>query len=126
MPYALYKLMHLAGIFTLLVSFALACAHARAAGADGDARRARRTFAITHGVAVLLILTGGFGMLARLGVVHGMLPGWILAKLAIWLLLAGAIALPHRNPRMARMLPVWVSVAALAAAATAIYKPFGH
>lgn len=125
MPYALYKLMHLAGIFTLLVSFALACAHATREGAADD-RAARRGFAITHGVAVLLILTGGFGMLARLGVVHGMLPGWILAKLAIWLLLAGAIALPHRNPRMARMLPVWVSVAALAAAATAIYKPFGH
>lgn len=124
MPYALYKLMHLAGIFTMLVSFTLACAHAR--GPESSDRRARRGFAITHGVAVLLVMTGGFGMLARLGVVHGMLPGWILAKLAIWVLLAGAIALPHRDPRLARALPVAVSIAALAAAATAIYKPFGH
>ena len=124
MPYALYKLMHLAGIFTLLVSFTLACAHAR--GPEGSDPRARRSFAITHGVAVLLVMTGGFGMLARLGVVHGMLPGWILAKLAIWVLLAGAIALPHRNPRLAGALPIVASIAALAAAATAIYKPFGH
>lgn len=124
MPYVLYKLMHLAGIFTLLVSFTLACAHAR--GPESSDRRARRSFAITHGVAVLLVMTGGFGMLARLGVVHGMLPGWILAKLAIWTLLAGAIALPHRNPALARALPFWASLAALAAAATAIYKPFGH
>ncbi len=123
MPYALYKLVHLAGIFTMLVSFTLSCAHARQAGADP---RARRGFAITHGVALLLVLTGGFGMLARLGVVHGMLPGWILAKLAIWVALAAAIALPHRQPRFAKALPVWVSLAALAAAATAIYKPFGH
>jgi uncharacterized membrane protein len=125
MPYSIYKLVHLAGIFALLVGFTLACAHARGEGAGAD-RRARRAFAFAHGVAVLLVLTGGFGMLARLGTVHGMLPGWILAKLALWALLAGAIALPHRKPRLARALPVWVSVLALAAAATAVYKPFGH
>ncbi|MFN8588139.1 MAG: hypothetical protein U0704_10105 [Candidatus Eisenbacteria bacterium] len=121
MPYALYKLMHLAGIFTLLVSYALACAHAR--GGDSTPR-SRRGYAITHGVAALFVLTGGFGMLARLGTVHGALPGWILIKLALWTLVAGAIALPHRNPRWARALPVVVTLLALAAAATAIYKPF--
>ncbi len=125
MPYTVYKLVHLAGIFTMLVSYTLACAHARGAGAATD-RKSRRGFAITHGVAMLLVLTGGFGMLARLGTVHGALPGWIIAKLAIWTLLAGAIALPHRSPQLARALPVLVSIAALAAAATAIYKPFGH
>lgn len=125
MPYAVYKLMHLAGIFTMLVSLALACAHAITPGTAGD-RKARRGFALTHGVAMLLVLTGGFGMLARLGTVHGALPGWVVAKLAIWTLLAGAVALPHRNPSLARALPVLVSIAALGAAATAIYKPFGH
>lgn len=124
MPYTLYKLMHLTGIFAMLVGFTLACAHAQRPGAATD-RKARRAFAITHGVAVLLILTGGFGMLARLGNMHGALPGWIIAKLAIWVVIAGAIALPNRDPRLARVLPVAVSVAALAAAATAIYKPFG-
>lgn len=123
MPYSLYKLMHYVGIFAMLVIFALACAHALRDGARDD-RRARRGFAIAHGVAALLILTGGFGMLARLGVVHGGLPGWIIAKLAIWLVLAGAIALPALDRRLARWLTVAVPLAALAAAATAIYKPF--
>ena len=123
MPYAIYKLMHLAGIFTMLVSFTLACAHAIREGAAADPR-ARRGFAITHGIAVLAILTGGFGMLARLGTVHGMLPGWILIKLTLWVAIAGAIALPHRMPNRARVLPVLVTLVGLAAAATAIYKPF--
>lgn len=123
MPYSIYKLVHLVGIFAMLVGVALACAHALRDGSRDD-RHTRRRFAIVHGVATLLILTGGFGMLARLGVVHGGLPGWILAKLAIWLVLAGAIALPWRDRRLARWLPVAVPLAALAAAATAIYKPF--
>ncbi len=122
MPYSIYKLMHYVGIFAMLVVFALACAHALLVDARAH-RHARRGFAIAHGVAALLILTGGFGMLARLGMVHGGLPGWILVKLAIWLVLAGAIVLPARDRRLARWLPVAVPLAALAAAATAIYKP---
>lgn len=123
MPYSLYKLMHYAGIFSMLVVFGLASAHALRDGARAD-RRARRGFAIAHGVSALLILTGGFGMLARLGIVQGGLPGWILVKLAIWLVLAGGIALPYLDRRFARLLPVAVPLAALAAAATALYKPF--
>lgn len=123
MPYSAYKLMHYVGIFAMLVVFTLACAHALRDGARAD-RRALRGFWIGHGVAALLILTGGFGMLARLGSFHGELPGWILLKLAIWLVLAGAIALPSLDRRLVRWLPVAVPLAALAAAATAIYKPF--
>lgn len=123
MPYPLYKLMHYVGIFAMLVLVALACAHALRDGARAD-RPARRGFAIAHGVAALLILTGGFGMLARLGIVQGGLPGWILVKLVIWTGLAATIALPYRDRRLARWLPVAVPLAALAAAATALYKPF--
>jgi len=123
MPYPLYKLMHYVGIFTMLVTFTLACAHAQRDGARAE-RKTRRGFAIANGIAALLILTGGFGMLARLGIVQGGLPGWILVKLGIWLALAATIALPYRDPRLARWLTVVVPLAALAAAATALYKPF--
>lgn len=123
MPYSIYKLMHYVGIFAMLVIVALACAHALRDGARAD-RHARRGFAIAHGVAALLILTGGFGMLARLGIVQGGLPGWILVKLVIWSALAGAITLPYLDRRLARWLPVAVPLASLAAAATALHKPF--
>ena len=122
MPYPIYKLMHYVGIFTMLVAFTLACAHAMRASSHPD-RRSRRGFAITSGVALLLILTGGFGMLARLGIVQGGLPGWVLVKLGIWLALAAAIAAPLRGRQFARALMVAVPLAALLAAAVALFKP---
>lgn len=65
----------------------------------------RKPIAITHGVGLFLSLLGGFGLLARLGIVHGGLPGWVLAKLGIWILFAVLIAVVSRKPSWAK--PVW-------------------
>lgn len=122
MSYAVYKLVHLFGIFMMLAGVSFAAGHAALHGTAG--RRQRRMLLFTHGIAAFLILLGGFGMLARLGVMHGALPGWVLAKLAIWGALAVAIALIHRGPRAARSLLVITPLLAMAAAAIALYKPF--
>jgi hypothetical protein len=50
-----------------------AAIHAANAGTR-EASPTRRLVSLAHGVALLLILTGGFGMLARLGIVSGGLP----------------------------------------------------
>jgi hypothetical protein len=122
MPYPIYKLIHLLGLFSLLITVAIACTHLLRGGTRADLPR-RRALAVTHGVASFLVLLGGFGMLARLGIAHGGLPGWILLKLGIWLLLSGALALALRVTGAARAVLVGTPLLALLAAAIALYKP---
>jgi hypothetical protein len=122
MPYDVYRLIHFLGIFVMLCALTYACAHAGRDGSRAD-RSTRRKLAMVHGVATLMVLTGGFGMLARLGIVQGGLPSWVVIKLGLWLVLAVAITLPYLNRAFARSLPVALPLVALAAAATAFYKP---
>lgn len=123
MSYIAYKLLHFLGIFTMLTALAATAMHAARGGTRAD-NPYRRTLGFAHGVAALLILTGGFGMLARMGAMHGALPAWVLVKLGIWVTLGGAMALPYRGRAMAKGLLVAVPLLAAAAGATALYKPF--
>jgi len=123
MPYDVYKLMHFLGIFMLITALAATSMHVLRGGRRADNPN-RRTLGIAHGVAALLILTGGFGMLARLGVMHGALPNWIYAKLAIWVALAAAMMVVYRGQRHARALLIVVPALAVAAGAVALYNPF--
>lgn len=122
MPYPIYKLIHLLGIFLLLTTLVIACTHLLRGGIRAELPR-RRTLAVTHGTASFLILLGGFGMLARLGIVQGGLPGWILLKLGIWVILSAALALALRTTAGARAVLIGTPLLALLAAAIAIYKP---
>lgn len=122
MPYAIYKLTHLLGIFVLLITLVLPFMHLVRGGTRTDFPR-RRTLALTHGVASFLVLLGGFGMLARLGIVHDGLPNWILLKLAIWLVLSAALSFSLRTTAVARAVLVAAPLLALLAAGIAIYKP---
>lgn len=111
--YSVYKVVHLVGIFMALLSLGGVFFWF---GNGGDRNPSwRRKAAITHGVGLLLALIGGFGLLARLGIVQGGLPGWIWAKLAIWTLFGGAIAVARRVPKLAQ--PMWWSALALAGTA---------
>jgi len=106
----------------LMTSLAWSGAHALRGGTKADNPH-RRLLGAAHGIAAILIPLGGFGMLARLGIVQGGLPGWIYVKLLIWLVLAAAIVIPHRRPQYTRALLVTLPFLALAAAATALLKP---
>lgn len=57
----------------------------------------RKMIAITHGIGLFLILLGGFGMLARLGIIWPW-PGWIVAKFIIWLAYGGLLTLVYKKP----------------------------
>ena len=119
-----YNVVHIVGIVMAIAALGGAALLALAPP-GAAARPERRLLAILHGVGVLLILVGGFGMLARLGVMHGGgFPGWIWVKLAVWAVVAGALFLPRRNPRLARPLLLSLPVLAGLAAYMAIYKPF--
>jgi NADH:ubiquinone oxidoreductase subunit 6 (subunit J) len=121
--FALYRLIHFIGIVIVFLALGGTLMHVLNGGTR-ETSRWRKPAAIGHGIALFVILLGGFGMMARMGVAHGMFPGWIWAKLAIWILLGAAIALPYRVPRSAKALALAVPLLGALAAYFAIYKPF--
>jgi hypothetical protein len=72
---------------------------------------------------MVLVLLGGFGMLARLGI-HWPWPGWVLGKVIIWIILGGIIALIYRLPHVGKALWYIVLLLGTLAAYLAIMKPF--
>ena len=134
--YAAYKLIHYLGIFVLLT--ALATRLGRAAGSvpsatapDGTGPDGpgpdpwARRLGMVHGLALFLVLLGGFGMLARLDVTTGLsLPGWVWAKLTIWTALGAAILAASRNATWSARLLVAVPALAVLAGFVALTKPF--
>lgn len=124
MSYAAYKLIHLLGIFSLLVALAGMAVHA-AAGHSKKENSSYKALLAFHGVGALLALTGGFGLLARINVQHGdMFAGWVWGKLVLWVLLGGLVALPYRNRGTARFLIFLLPILGLIGAYLANYKPF--
>jgi len=92
--HSVYLNIHLFGIFLTLTSLA-----GLGAGMVVDSTKLpvglRRSFAIAHGLGLFLVLLGGFGMMARLGI-RGDWPLWIQLKLGLWFVLGGMIALVRR------------------------------
>jgi hypothetical protein len=124
MSYVTYKLIHLLGIFTLMVALAGMAAHA-ASGHTKDENPSYKTLLALHGLGALIALTGGFGLLARIDVEPGgLFPGWIWAKLTLWLLLGGLVALPYRKQAFARSMLLLLPLLAFLGAVLANYKPF--
>ena len=124
MSYGVYKLIHLLGIFSLIVALAGMAAHA-AAGHAKKSNPSHRTLLAFHGVGALLALTGGFGLLARINVQHGeMFAGWVWGKILLWIILGGMVAFPYRSQGAARLLLVLLPALGTVGAFLAIYKPF--
>lgn len=121
--HAAYWYMHIFGIALVLLALGGVAFHAMAGGTR-ETSGGRGIAAASHGLGLLLVLTAGFGMLARLGIVQGGLPGWIWAKLGVWAVLGGLIAVPYRWPGLAK--PVWAATAGLVLLAgwLAHSKPF--
>lgn len=117
-PYAAYKVLHYLGIFTLVVVLSASFSRSAQGGAGPDAWRKR--LGIAHGTALFLILLGGFGMLAKLGLGF---PGWAMAKVGIWLAAGGLIGLRKSAAWSARGLVLLPLLAALAGW-IAYVKPF--
>lgn len=121
MPYELYKVLHLAGVMLAFTALGGQLFYVLNGG-DKPSATGRGLLAATHGLGVVLLLVAGFGMHAKLQI-QGF-PGWFLAKLVLWLLLAAFLALPWRLPHLAK--PLWGVALALGVAAAwlGVYKPF--
>ena len=121
-PRDFYEILHVLGIALVFSAIGAVSMHA----ANGGRRTggSRGLVLGMHGFGSLLILVGGFGMLARMGFLHGSaFPGWLIGKIVIWLLVSLAIVLPYRSAATAR--PVFVLTPLLAGVAVylALYKP---
>lgn len=120
-PFPVYKNIHFIGIFMVLLALGGLLLHSIIGGTR--VHPWRKPIAITHGVGIFLIVLGGFGMLARLGIFWSW-PGWVAGKVLIWAILGALIALISRKPALAK--PLWWITIALAALAAYLggSKPF--
>ena len=119
----IYKLVHILGTLLVFSSFGALVLHAINGGTKAS-NSGRRLVTVSYGVGLFLILLGGFGMLARLGIVQGGLPGWIWLKLGAWVVIGGLFALPYRVPGASRSLWLLAPAIGLLAAWAGLYKPF--
>ena len=119
-----YNVVHIVGIVLVMSALGGAAVYAML----GEARSGpspRRLLGVLHGVGALLVLLGGFGMLARLGFMRGAsFPGWLWVKLAVWALVAVGLLVPFHRPALARPLLLSLPVLGGVAAYMAIYQPF--
>lgn len=124
LPYTFYKVVHIIGIVLMMSALGAVSIHVLNGGTR-QTNRARGLVAALHGTGALLVLVGGFGMLARLGFQHGaMFPGWLLVKLVVWLVLSAALTLVYRRADLSRATYVALPILGGLAAYMAIYKPF--
>ena len=114
----IYKLIHIVGALMVFLAFGGLIGRSLL-GVEGA--RLKKLGGISSGLGLILILIGGFGMLAKLG--YGF-PGWAIAKFVIWIAFGGLIAAINRKPALA--IPLWWGVLVLGfiAAYLALWKPF--
>lgn len=124
MPYQVYKVLHIFAVVMLFVSLGGLTLHA-VNGGTKESNLGRKMVAISHGVAMIIILVAGFGLLARLQVMAAGIafPLWVWLKLGIWVVMGALVAIPYRKPELARPLWLLLPVLGAVAAAVAIYKP---
>ena len=123
-PRDFYEVLHIIGIAMLFLTIGGVAVNASNGGSKKTSDT-RKLVATIHGIGTLLILVGGFGMLARMGFLHGAnFPGWLWVKIIIWLILGGITMLPYRRPALARPALILLPLLAGVAVYMALYKPF--
>lgn len=109
-----YRLLHLTGVFMLFLGLGGMFA--------SEAGKGSKLYAVLHGLGFLLVLVCGFGLKERMAIPFG--TSWLIAKIAILVLLGGLPVLAKRGvlPRpAAAMLAIGLGVAAFWLVR---YKPF--
>jgi uncharacterized membrane protein len=97
MSLATYKVLHILGVILLFTGVGGLCVLSIA---GSESAKARKLASIIHGIALVIILIAGFGLLVKLGF-GTEIPGWIWIKLVIWAVLAGAVFVLRKSPQLA-------------------------
>jgi uncharacterized membrane protein SirB2 len=109
-----YYILH---VFSLIVL----TAHTFMALANPAPENRKRTMIIT-GIASLLMLVSGFGLLAK--VYPHQLPGWAIVKLVCWLFFSALAGLAYRKAHLRGMLSFIGLTLVLVALVMVYLKPF--
>ncbi len=115
-----YKNIHLFGMFLALTSLGGIAIHAANGGTKATSSTRMLTGSV-FGLGMLLVLAGGFGQAARLGLLQNGFPGWMLAKIGIWVVVSILSILPYRIPALAKPIYLLVPLLGGCAAYLAIY-----
>jgi hypothetical protein len=110
--YPVYKLIHLIGIFMILMSFAALIM--LQLSKSPAIQISKKWIFMNHGIGLFLAILGGFGLLARLQIFWPW-PTWIVIKTGLWILAAVLAPLIIRTPAFARLW--WFLVIGLGSAA---------
>ncbi len=106
-----YKSLHIFGLFLATTSLGGIAIHAANGGTKATSRT-RMLTASVFGLGMFIALAGGFGQAARLGMTNtAIFPGWLWAKIALWIIVAALSILPYRIPALAK--PVYLLVPVL-------------
>ena len=84
MSYTFYKIIHFAGIFSILLSLGAIASH-RLQGGTKATFKNRKFFMGFHGAGLLMAFVAGFGLVAKAG--FNFSSGWVWIKLLVWLIL---------------------------------------
>ncbi len=124
MSYEFYKLLHIVGVLLLVCSLGALAMQALFGRdrKDVDVTATRKRLLMWHGIAMLVVVVAGFGLMAKLKLMSTW-PTWILIKLGVWFLLGGATVAIRRSPGLARAWVVLVPILAGVGVAVVVYKP---
>ena len=113
MRLAIYYPIHFIGIFLLFMCIGAMCIHVRNGG-DKKENPSRKFLAITHGVALLLVMTGGMGLMTAYSYFNP-IPTFVIIKLVIWLILGFSSLLIYKLPQLSTLFFfIFVALGALA------------
>jgi hypothetical protein len=133
MSFAIYKIIHFAGVITLFLGFGLMIASSTGGKFSGSPQN--RKAMMLHGIGLALILLGGFGMAAKAKFVAagGQIgepamsqgfPLWFWTKFIVWLILGGLAAAIKRIPEKATLWTGLIIVLGLVAVFLGVSQPF--
>jgi uncharacterized membrane protein SirB2 len=121
MSYEFYRVLHLLGIFGLIMTLGGLTLHVMNGGNRDFSNR--KWAAMLHGLGLAIIFIAGFGLVARLHISMAPPPPWLLVKLFIWLCLGVAPVLIYRKPKWGKALFFLIWALAVTAACMAVFKP---
>ncbi len=122
MSIAVYRVVHMIGLILLFQSLGATLYYVRNGGSVSE-NPSRKMLSIMHGTGLVLLLLGGFGMLAKLDLMSS-LPAWVWVKIVVWLAMGASLTMVKKNPESARIWWILTIVLGAIAATMGSLKPF--